>query len=250
MSEKVLEFLRAQRSELDAWLTEKGFAHTFSLPVYQLYHHTLSLVDGYAASPCLDAGSGRSPWKPRLAARGVEVLSLDAEDRAGEVDVIADLQRMPVVEDGSVATVLCTQVVEHLPRPWDAMAEISRVLAPGGYLILSAPHLSVIHEAPDDYYRYTRYGLQELCEQSGLEVVRIVESGGLFSFLSHAISMVLFCALAAVPGLRWIAWRLNYALVRVLGLVDRFVGMARIYPCNHVLLARKPGRRRRDPVPS
>jgi len=52
--------------------------------------------------------------------------------------------------------------------------------------------------------------------------------------------MVLFCTLAAVPGLRWVTWKLNLALVRVLGLADRLFGMAGIYPCNHVLLARKP----------
>jgi SAM-dependent methyltransferase len=236
----VLEFLRAQRMELDTWLTEKGVAHTFSLPVYQLHRHTLPLVERYAATPCLDAGSGRSPWKPLLTARGVEVTSLDVEDRAGEVDLIADLQDMPAVADASIRTVLCTQVLEHLPRPWDALAEIRRVLVPGGHLILSVPHLSVIHEAPHDYYRYTRYGLQALCERSGLEVVRIVESGGLLSFLSHAVSMALFCTLAAMPGLRWITWKSNLVLIHGLGLVDRLFGMARIYPCNHVLLARKP----------
>jgi len=236
----VLRFLRAKRSELDTWLTERGVAHTFSLPVYQLHQRTLPLVEEHARGLCLDAGSGRSPWKPLLAARGIRVLSLDVEDRAGEVDVIADLQQMPVIEDSSITTVLCTQVLEHLPRPWDAMAEICRVLAPGGHLILSVPHLSVIHEAPHDYYRYTRYGLEALCQQAGLEVVRIDEAGGLISFLSHAVSMVLFCTLAAVPGLRWITWKVNLALIHALDLIDRLLGAARIYPCNHVLLAKKP----------
>jgi hypothetical protein len=52
--------------------------------------------------------------------------------------------------------------------------------------------------------------------------------------------MVLFCTLAAVPGLRWITWKVNLVLIHVLDLVDRLFGVARIYPCNHVLLARKP----------
>jgi SAM-dependent methyltransferase len=236
----VLRFLRSKRAALDSWLTEKGVAHTFSLPVYQLHHHTLPLVEKYATGLCLDAGSGRSPWKPLLAARGIRVLSLDVEDRAGEVDIIADLQDMPDIEDGSITTVLCTQVLEHLPRPWDAIGEICRVLTPGGYLILSVPHLSVIHEAPHDYYRYTRYGLRTLCERSGLEVVQIEESGGLLSFLSHAISMVLFCTLAAVPGLRWITWKINLALIHIFSAADRLLGAASVYPCNYVLLARKP----------
>ena len=107
------------------------------------------------------------------------------------------------------------------------------------HLILSVPHLSVIHEAPHDYYRYTRYGLTALCESHGLEVLRVVESGGLVSFLAHGFSMVFFSTLAAIPGLRWPAWKVNHGLIHVFGLLDRIFGGAKIYPCNYVLLARK-----------
>lgn len=236
----MLQFLRERRSQLNDWLTEIGADHTFSLPVYQLHHHTLSVVERFARSRCLDAGSGRSPWKPVLAKRGVEVFSIDVEDRAGKVDLITDIQDMPEIADSSMGTVLCTQVLEHVPRPWKAMQEISRVLEPGGYLVLSVPHLSVIHEAPHDYYRYTRYSLTSLSRDVGLDVEQIIESGGLISFLSHAFSMIFFCTLAAIPGMRWIAWKLNLLAIRLLAPLDRLLGASRVYPCNYVLLARKP----------
>ncbi|MCP4654009.1 MAG: class I SAM-dependent methyltransferase [bacterium] len=236
----MLAYLRRRRSQLNDWLTRRGLAHTFSLPTYQLYRHTLPLVEAHARGPCLDAGSGRSPWKPTLVARGIEVLSLDVEDRAGEVDVIADVQAMPVIGDGTIGSVLCTQVLEHLPRPWEAVAEMARVLAAGGYLILSVPHLSVIHEAPHDYYRFTRWGLGSLLKTHGFEVVRIVESGGLLSFLAHGLSMVFFGILGSLPGLRRLVWSINaLVLIHLLGLVDRLFGASAIYPCNYVVLARK-----------
>ncbi|MCH2173230.1 class I SAM-dependent methyltransferase [Myxococcota bacterium] len=237
----MLEALKRRRGELNDWLTARGLAHTFSLPAHQLHRATLPLVGRAARSPCLDAGSGRSPWKPLLAAQGVDVLSLDVEDRTGEVDLLADLQAMPEVADESMQTVLCTQVLEHLARPWCAISEIARVLAPGGHLILSVPHLSVLHEVPHDYFRYTRYGIQSLLDEAGFEVLEIQECGGLVSLLAHGASLVVMTTLGSLPGLRGPIWGLNYALlVRVAGWLDALMGLRSLYPCNYLALARKP----------
>ena len=236
----MLTALKRRRAELDRWLIDRGLAHTFSLPSQQLYESTLPLIEAYARGRCLDAGSGRSPWRSRLASRGIEVLSLDVEDRSGEVDIVADLQDMPVVPDASVGTVLCTQVLEHVPRPWDALAEIERVLEPGGYLILSVPHLSMLHEVPHDYYRFTRYGLSSLLEGRGFRILQILESGGLVSFLAHLLSMGLMTTLGSLPGLTRFVWALNYlVLVKGAGLLDTVLGLRTLYPCNYVALAQK-----------
>ncbi|MFQ5592277.1 MAG: methyltransferase domain-containing protein, partial [Phycisphaerae bacterium] len=149
--------------------------------------------------------------------------------------------------DGSMRTVVCTQVLEHVPRPWDALAEFYRTLKEDGYLILSVPHLSAIHEAPNDYYRYTRYGLGYLLSSRGLTIVDAIESGGLVSFLAHNLSMVLMCIPGAVPGLRRIVWAVNYLLlIRLLEPVDKLLGFARHFPCNYVVVARKNGVAPRD----
>ena len=176
-----------------------------------------------------------------LAAQVTGLTSVDVEDRAGTVDVIADIQDMHQIEDASMDTVLCSQVLEHVPRPWDAFAELARVLRPSGHLIVTVPHLSIIHEAPHDYYRYTRYGLKALCQQAGLEVVKIEPTGGLWCFLAHSCSLALTCTAGSLPLLRWPVWLLNYALcVRSLGIVDRFFGAPRIYPCDYLVVAHKP----------
>ena len=239
----LLDFLRARRSELSDWLTRRGLAHTFSLAEYRLEKLTRPLLDLYAAGDLLDAGSGRAPYRERLRRRGVRIITLDVEDRSGGTDLIADVQAMPEVAGDSMDTILCTQVLEHLPRPWDALAEIARVLRPGGHLILSVPHLSAIHEAPGDFYRYTRYGLESLLGDAGLEVLEVRASGGLVCFLSHGLSLLLMSVLAAVPGLRGATWLLNYVLlVRALEPVDRLIGFESVFPCDYVVLAGKPSR--------
>jgi SAM-dependent methyltransferase len=247
----MLSFLRTQRRELDQWLTERGKAHTFSLSAYALYQGVERLVTRHVSGRCLDAGSGRAPFKANLRARGVDVVSIDIEDRGGGVDHLADIQHMPVIGSESVDSVICTEVLEHVPRPRDALREIMRVLKPGGMLILSVPHLSPIHEAPNDYFRYTSYGVSSLLESEGFEIVELEGVGGVFAFLSHGLSMVLFSSAGAIRLTRPLVWRLNYAfLVRALGLLDDVAGMRSLYPTNIVALARKPLVPRIQPAPA
>jgi SAM-dependent methyltransferase len=233
-------WMKRSRQRLDAWLTDHDLAHTLSLAKYRLHAATLPLIIAYARGVVLDAGSGRSPYKRMLTARGLKVISIDIEDRAGEIDQIADLQDMPAIADASVDTVLCTQVLEHVPRPWNAMREIARVLRPGGAVVLSVPHLSAIHEAPHDYYRYTQYGLRALAQGAGLEVIELEATAGLVAFLAHPLSYLLLTVPAGVPVVREMAWAINRViLIAALGLVDRLAGFRRVYPCDYVLAARK-----------
>jgi SAM-dependent methyltransferase len=236
----LFDFLRRQRRDLEDSLTRAGLSHTVSPARYRLHKAIDGAIGEYARGDCLDAGSGRSPFRERLSAKGTSLTSIDVEDRAGQVDHIADSQQMPQIAGGSFDTILCTQVLEHIPRPWDAMRELARVLRPNGTLIVTVPHLSMIHEAPHDYYRFTCYGLQSLCEQVQLEVLRLEPTGGLCCFRGHMFSLAFMCTVGAIPGLRWIAWGINYAFVRLIELLDRCCGLPQLYPCDYLLVARKP----------
>jgi len=84
------------------------------------------------------------------------------------VDVAADAECLPFPDD-LFQRVECDAVLEHVRRPEQVMAEIARVLAPGGYLHLVTPFCHPFHEYPKDYRRYTLDGLKELA--SGFEPV-------------------------------------------------------------------------------
>lgn len=236
----MFEWLRRQRSVFEDSLTKRGLAHTLSLSRFSLHRLTTRALRQHARGSCLDAGSGRGPYHQLLLARCRSVTTMDVEDRARKVDVKGDIQAMQAFTDGEFDLVLCTQVLEHVPRPWDAMSEFRRVLRPGGKLILTVPHLSAMHEVPHDYYRFTRFGLQTLCDRAGLRILELHEVGGLVAFLSHGLSYSLTSATASVPGLRWIAWGLNLLLIQVARPADRFLGLRSVYPCNILVLAEAP----------
>jgi SAM-dependent methyltransferase len=92
---------------------------------------------------------------------GVRARSLDVDPRRNP-DLVASVEAMQPVGDDSVDAVLCLEVLEHVGNPKAAVAEIWRVLRPGGVLIGSTPFLLGIHDPPNDFYRYTRHGLQLL----------------------------------------------------------------------------------------
>lgn len=236
----MIGFLRRRKRALDDWLSARGLAHTVSLAPYLLHRELEPLLERLRGGAVLDAGSGRSPYRTRLQSLGCTVTSVDVEDRAGALDLVADVQDMPHVASDSFDGVLCTQVLEHVAHPWLAFAELARVLRPGGWLILSVPHLSAIHEAPSDYFRFTRFALASMARDNSLEVSHLREVGGFVAFATHGVSAAWLAVSASVPGLAKLAWVLNYiVLAAVLRPIDRLIGFRALYPCNLLIVARK-----------
>ncbi|MBU1255488.1 class I SAM-dependent methyltransferase [Patescibacteria group bacterium] len=104
----------------------------------------------------LDIGCSNSPYIKYFPNR----VGLDIQD-GPNVDIVADIHKLPF-EDEKFDNILCTEVLEHLHSPHIAIAEMKRVLKPGGKLILSTRFIFPLHEVPNDYYRYTKYGLKYL----------------------------------------------------------------------------------------
>lgn len=87
-------------------------------------------------------------------------VGIDIKEGPG-VDRIASVYELPF-PDGHFANVLCMSVLEHLQDPPGAIREMRRVLKPGGRMILSVPFIFPIHDAPGDYWRFTKFGLRHL----------------------------------------------------------------------------------------
>jgi len=77
------------------------------------------------------------------------------------VDVAADAEQLPFPPD-TFQRVECDAVLEHVRHPELVMAEIARVLAPGGYAHLVTPFCHPFHEYPRDFRRFSIDGLKEL----------------------------------------------------------------------------------------
>lgn len=97
------------------------------------------------------------------------------------VEIVGDATRLPFL-DNSLDGVFSRRVLEHVRKPGLAVAEMHRVLRPGGRVWCEIPFLQGYHPAPTDYQRYTVDGLTDLFDQ--FEVVEVGVALGPSSTLS------------------------------------------------------------------
>jgi SAM-dependent methyltransferase len=161
----------------------------------------------------LDAGAGELRYAAAFARHRYVALDLAIGDAAwdySKLHLLADLERLPLADGAFDATVNIV-TLEHVRRPQQVLGELARVLRPGGRLLLVAPLEWEVHQAPHDFYRYTRYGLEHLLRTAGLAVRRIEPVGGFFwlmarrsvnflSFFQGGWRWALFVLLAPVYG--------------------------------------------------
>lgn len=151
-------------------------------------HHILRFTE--TAFPLLDVGCGSSRILKFLPAGTIGIdmnlSKLRFMKRAGKARLRADGCRLPF-PDASAATLVCSQVIEHIPDEGGRMLdEFARVVKPGGCLVLGTPDYGnwewrftewlYDRVVPDAYGQehvnpYTFASLKEGLEQRGFEVL-------------------------------------------------------------------------------
>lgn len=120
----------------------------------------------------LDVGCGSQPYRHLFEGRCREYVGCDLHPRdPAIVNCPADDLAFG---DAEFDAVVCFQVLEHVPEPWNVLKECSRVLKPGGKLLLTAPFMFPHHPSPTDFYRYTHEGLRHLAQRVGIEVDQVI----------------------------------------------------------------------------
>ncbi|MBI3666848.1 MAG: class I SAM-dependent methyltransferase [Acidobacteria bacterium] len=166
----------------------------------------------------LDAGAGEGRYAHLFAGYryvGVDLGVGDAAWDYSRLDARAALERLPF-PDGAFGAALNIVVLEHTRDPGCVLAEIARVLEAGAPLLLVVPQEWGVHQAPHDYFRFTRHGLQWLLERAGFLEAAIDPVGGFFTLLGRRL---LEAALFFRGGWRWLLFPLAAALAGPAGLL-------------------------------
>lgn len=137
----------------------------------------------------LDFGCGGQPYRVNFESRISRYIGADVAAASGVQPDIRLIPGQPVpMPDASVDTILSTQVLEHVSDIDSYIAECSRLLRSGGKLLISVPMQWRHHEVPHDYWRFTRYGLEEVLQRHGFIVESTTPCGGVFAMLGQILA--------------------------------------------------------------
>ena len=98
-------------------------------------------------------------------------VGCDLEAGPNVAHVLSSPYLWPEICNDSFDLIVSTQTLEHVPKPWLWIKELSRVLAPGGVLYLCAPNHIPFHEYPVDCWRVWPDGMRGLIEDAGLTCI-------------------------------------------------------------------------------
>lgn len=157
-------------------------------------------IDGLKQkSKVIDVGAGRCQYRPWF--KDHTYKSQDFAEYAGKksgpqkqewgygkLDYVSDITDIPV-KANTFDIALCTEVIEHVPYPIDALREIHRILKPGGKLWLTAPLASGLHQEPYHFYGgYTKHFYQKHLTDLGFKVNEIIPSCGLLKHTAQELA--------------------------------------------------------------
>jgi len=199
----------------------------------------------------LDVGCGSKPYAVLFEQRCSEYVGCD------EYPVEPSVVRCPAdrlaFSDGEFDCVFCSQVLEHVSRPWAVVKECSRVLRPGGVALLTVPFLFPHHPSPTDFYRFTHEGISFLATEAGLEIEHVsAQCGSLATvfLLTNWYVGLLRHVLDRRAVTKPLSWLCSYSLavpLNLAGMAADCVAYARDYRrgnmgvAGYMLVARKPG---------
>lgn len=152
----------------------------------------------------LDVGAGSSPYKKDSEQTGFSYKSHDfnsyvpSSNELGlqneswdysQHDYVCDVLEIP--NDFTVDAVLCTEVLEHVPDPVRSFEKISSLLKPGGFVIITVPFLSLMHQAPFWFQSgLSPFWFQHWSKKFNLEIVSLEVQGDYADLMAQEINRI------------------------------------------------------------
>ncbi len=97
-------------------------------------------------------------------------------DASVEIEALTLEEHVKQTSTGAVDTVVLVNVLEHIEDDASALAELSRIVAPGGHVLIFVPALSFLMSKLDrllgHFRRYHSVELRQKLQATGLQIVR------------------------------------------------------------------------------
>lgn len=153
----------------------------------------------------LDVGAGEMPYKKycdkiqytsqdfckydgKGDSKGMQTQKFDTDN----IDIVSDITSIPV-DGNSFQYIICTEVIEHVINPNEALLEMFRILKPGGKLLITVPGTSLLHFSPYHFYTgfKTNYFIK-IFSDNKISIDTIERIGSIYSVIALYIWCVVY----------------------------------------------------------
>jgi len=176
---------------MSAKLKDRNFNPGFTHPLYIIRKNVYRGIARYAErlqGKMMDFGCGSKPYKPIFG----HVKEYVGVDFAGEghsheneqIDVFYNGKTLPF-ENNTFDSVLTSEVFEHIFNLEDILKELNRVMKPGGIMLITIPFAWYEHEQPNDFGRYTSFGIRAVLERNGFIIREMDKSTNFIQTLTQ-----------------------------------------------------------------
>ncbi len=152
----------------------------------------------YMTGKMMDFGCGSKPYESLFTVDeyiGVDFHGEGHSHDNEQIDVFYNGKTLPF-PDNHFDSVFSTEVFEHVFNLEEMVPEIRRVMKPGAKILVTCPFAIPEHEQPNDYARYSSFGLKHLFEKNSFRVIEYEKIGNHFDALIQLrislFSLVLF----------------------------------------------------------
>ena len=218
-------------------------------PNYLMRKGILEGMEKYAPAlhgRLLDFGCGTMPYRSlfeHTQYTGVDYLAPGASTEGKVADFFYDGKTLPF-ENDSFDAVLSSEVFEHVFNLDDMLAELNRVLKPGGKMLFTCPFAFGEHEEPWDFARYTSFAIAALMERHGFRVVNYEKSGTSWDAITQLINVQYHRDVVEkvkhIPVVRTIFREIGYSFINISGMIcSKILPSSQTLYMNNIVLAEK-----------
>jgi len=231
--------LTKQWNELNIRMIKEDKYHFLTSTNYSMFYILNSYINDTKDEMILDVGAGALAFKKFLKTKFKKYFSCDlAKKEKISIDFNANALNLPIKTE-SIDNIFLSAVLEHTPEPFEILIEMHRVLKNYGSIIITVPHIHNIHDEPNDFYRFTNYGIKYLLEKSNFHVKKIEPVGGGLSFLSTIVSGLFLSLFSNIYGFQKLYFYINKLFVFITYKIDKILDKNKKLALGYIVFAEK-----------